>query len=319
MVFPSSVIPTISLGTSTFGWTTNESQSKTILNSFLELGGFFIDTADSYSQWQLGNIGGEAETYIGNWLKSAQSLRKELLISSKVGKSRLSPGLSPKNIVTSCDQSLLRLKTDYIDIYYMHTYDQSVPLEESLNAFERLFTQGKIRGLGLSNFTRDQLLELMSLKTSEYKIEILAFSNHYNLLERDGKDLGYDEYSEATNCKMETEILPLLKEYNIPSVPYHSLARGFLTGKYFEHPELTSVHSERVRKYNDTRGRKVIERLKTVSDSVQKPMASVALEWLRSQHSPTIPAISVRNIAQLKECMERVRLTPEEILFLTLD
>ena len=319
MVFPSSIIPTISLGTSTFGWTTNESQSKAILNSFLELGGFFIDTADSYSQWQLGNVGGEAETYIGNWLASSQSPRTDLLISSKVGKSRLSPGLSAKNIATSCDKSLSRLQTDYIDIYYMHMYDQDVPLEESLGAFEKLFNQGKILGLGLSNFTKDQLIELMSLKTSEYNIEVYAFSNHYNLIERDGKNLGYDGYSEATNCKMETEILPMLSEYDIPNVPYHSLARGFLTGKYLDFPDLISVHSERVRKYNDTRGRKIIERLKIISDSVQKPMASVALEWLRSRHSPTIPTISVRNISQLKDCMEDVRLTPKEIQFLSLD
>jgi len=294
-------ISSLCLGGNVFGWSADERQSHDVLNLYSELGGNFIDTADVYSEWGEGHIGGESETVIGSWLK-ARGSTDDVVMATKVSKLSTRPGLGRANILAACDDSLRRLGRDHIDLYYAHDDDQETPLEETLAAFTELQQAGKIRFAAASNYTGARLLEAAQISKEQSLIEYAALQNHYNLLER-------EEY--------ERDSVPVLAELGIEGVPFFGLARGFLSGKYREGVQVESVRATGVTKYTNEHGWAVLAKLDRLANHHSVSLSAIALAWLRQQPSVAAPIASARTTEQLREIMTHVNLTAEELQFLT--
>ena len=294
-------ISDLCLGGNVFGWSADERQSHEVLNLFTELGGNFIDTADVYSEWGDGHVGGESESVIGTWLKSRSS-GDEVVIATKVAKLSTRPGLSRANIIAACDDSLKRLQRDHIDLYYAHEDDATTPLEETLAAFTELQQAGKIRFAAASNYTGARLLEAAAISKQNNFTEYVALQNHYNLLER-------EEY--------ETDSVPALNELGIEGLPYFGLARGFLSGKYREGVTVESVRAGGVTKYTNEHGWAVLAKLERLANHHSVSLSAIALAWLRQQPTVAAPIASARTTEQLREIMVSVTLSPDELAFLT--
>ena len=294
-------ISNLCLGGNVFGWSADERQSHDVLNLYSELGGNFIDTADVYSEWGEGHVGGESESVIGSWLKSRAST-DDVVIATKVSKLSTRPGLGRANILAACNDSLRRLGRDHIDLYYAHDDDKDTPLEESLAAFTELQQAGKIRFAAASNYTGARLLEAAQISKEQGLIEYSALQNHYNLLER-------EEY--------ERDSVPALAELGIEGVPFFGLARGFLSGKYREGVEVESVRATGVTKYTNEHGWAVLAKLDRLANHHSVSLSAIALAWLRQQPSVAAPIASARTTEQLREIMTHVNLTAEELQFLT--
>ena len=288
------------LGGNVFGWSADEGQSHEVLNLFTELGGNFIDTADVYSEWAEGHVGGESETVIGSWLKS-RGQRDQVVIATKVSKLSTRPGLSKANIIAACDDSLRRLQTDYIDLYYSHDDDQDVRLEETLSAYTELQQAGKIRYAAASNYSGARLLEAAQVAAQNNLTSYVALQNHYNLLER-------DEY--------ERDSVPVLEQLGIDGVPFFGLARGFLTGKYREGLQVESVRAAGVAKYANAHGWALLAKLDRLAQEHSVTPAAIALAWLRQQRGVAAPIASARTAGQLREIMAEVTLNAEDLLLL---
>jgi len=170
----------LALGGNVFGWTADEATSFRILDAFVDAGGNMIDTADVYSAWVPGNRGGESETVIGNWLRRDPSKRDKVVIATKVG---FMAGLKPETIASACEASMQRLGTD-IDLYYHHKDDPEVPFAESLGAMDRLAKAGKVRAIGLSQYSPERLDEALGTAETEGFIRPCALQTWYNLVER---------------------------------------------------------------------------------------------------------------------------------------
>ena len=294
-------ISNLCLGGNVFGWSADERQSHDVLNLYSELGGNFIDTADVYSEWGEGHVGGESESVIGSWLKSRAST-DDVVIATKVSKLSTRPGLGRANVLAACDDSLRRLGRDHIDLYYAHDDDKDTPLEESLAAFTELQQAGKIRFAAASNYTGTSLLEAAQISKEQGLIQYSALQNHYNLLER-------EEY--------ERDSVPALAELGIEGVPFFGLARGFLSGKYREGVEVESVRATGVTKYTNEHGWAVLAKLDRLANHHSVSLSAIALAWLRQQPSVAAPIASARTTEQLREIMTHVNLTAEELQFLT--
>jgi aryl-alcohol dehydrogenase-like predicted oxidoreductase len=265
------------LGANVFGWTADRDTSFAILDGYLAAGGNFLDTSDSYMWRAPGNSGGESETIIGEWL-AARANRDDVVIATKVGSLPTRPGLSAANIATACEDSLRRLRTDRIDLYWSHRDDPDTPQEETAAAFDALVAAGKVRALGASNFSPERLAS--ALPTTPY----VALQPHYNLMER---------------AEFESTLAPLLAETGIACVPYYGLAKGFLTGKYRPGAEVTSVRAEGARAYLDERGLRVLAALDEISAARGVPPGAVALAWLAEQPTVASPIASARTSEQL--------------------
>ena len=294
-------ISNLCLGGNVFGWSADERQSHDVLNLYSELGGNFIDTADVYSEWGEGHVGGESESVIGSWLKSRAST-DDVVIATKVSKLSTRPGLGRANILAACNDSLRRLGRDHIDLYYAHDDDKDTPLEESLAAFTELQQAGKIRFAAASNYTGTRLLEAAQISKEQGLIQYSALQNHYNLLER-------EEY--------ERDSVPALAELGIEGVPFFGLARGFLSGKYREGVEVESVRATGVTKYTNEHGWAVLAKLDRLANHRSVSLSAIALAWLRQQPSVAAPIASARTTEQLREIMTHVNLTADELQFLT--
>jgi len=172
------------LGGNVFGWSATAKESELVLDAYANAGGNFIDSADRYSEWLEGNVGGESETIIGDWMKSRGN-RAEIIVATKVAKLTTRAGLAATNIAGAAEDSLRRLGTDYIDIYYAHHDDESVPLEESLTAFHELVTSGKVRYIAASNYTAQRLAQALKISRDLGISEYLLLQPHYNAIVRD--------------------------------------------------------------------------------------------------------------------------------------
>ena len=285
------------LGGNVFGWSTNEKQGFEVLDAFVKHGGNFVDTADAYSRWVPGHVGGESEAIIGNWIEKRGN-RSEVVIATKVAKLDTRPGLSRKNIIAACDDSLRRLKTDYIDLYYAHEDDQTVELEETLGAFTELRDAGKIRYAAASNYTGARLREAAKISRENGLIEYSALQNHYNLLNR--KDYEHDS-------------APALNELGISGIPFFGLARGFLTGKYREGVTVESVRAGGVTEYANEQGWELLSRMDMVAIAHNASLSAVALAWLRQQATVSAPIASARTAGQVAEIMTEISLTRDEL------
>ena len=295
------VVHPLCLGGNVFGWSADKAQSEAVLDAYTKHGGNFIDTADVYSEWKEGNVGGESETIIGTWAK-ARGNRSDLVIATKVAMLSKRPGLSAANIIAACDESLKRLQTDYIDLYYSHKDDEETPIEETLNAYAQLIAQGKVRYIAASNFTADRLAQSLKFSADNSLPSYVAVQDHYNLMHR---------------SEFENNQLPVLLENAITCIPYFGLARGFLTGKYRAGVTVDSMRAGGVTEYQSEKGYAVVSALEEISKAHNSSIAAVALAWLRAQPAISTPIASARTVQQLDEIIQVVELSADEIEKLT--
>ncbi len=274
----------LALGGNVFGWTADEATSFRILDAFVDAGGTMIDTADVYSAWVPGHKGGESEEVIGRWLKRDPAKRQKVVLATKVG---FMAGLKPETIGPSCDASLQRLGVDTIDLYYQHKDDESVPLADSLKTFDDQAKAGKIRAIGLSNFTPDRLAEACIIARVDGFPAVSAFQTWYNLLERP---------------KYEAALREVAVKEGLAVFPFYSLANGFLTGKYRSKDDLgKSVRGMRNVEYLDGKGPTVLAALDEVAAETGAALASVALAWTMAQPTITAPIASATSLEQAEE------------------
>lgn len=282
----------LNLGGNVFGWTADEENSFAVLDAYHAAGGNFIDTADSYMARAEGNEGGESETIIGNWL-TRRGRRDDIVIATKVGSWARHPGVTAKNIREAAEDSLRRLRTDHIDLYYAHRDFADAPLEETLGAFDELVRAGKVRYIGASNYTAERLAEALSVSDREGFARYVALQPHYNLLERD----------------YERELAPLVEKEGLSTLPYFGLARGFLTGKYRSREAGSeSPRAEGALAYLDERGERVLAVLDEISAAHASTPAAVSLAWLAARPTVAAPIASARNVGQLADLLASVEL-----------
>jgi aryl-alcohol dehydrogenase-like predicted oxidoreductase len=287
----------LNLGGNVFGWTADEPQSFAVLDAYTAAGGNFVDTADLYGG------GGGSEEVLGNWL-AARGNRDDVVVATKVGMWDGRPGLSAANIQAAAEDSLRRLKTDHIDLYYAHRDDPDTPLEETLTAFDALVRAGKVRHLGASNYSAGRLAEALSVSAEGGLARYAVLQPHYNLVERD----------------YEHDLAPLVERAGLVTLPYFALAKGFLTGKYRSKDELgDSPRAARAASYLDARGERVLAALDRIAAAHGVSVATVALAWLRAQPTVVAPIASARTPEQLTDLIASVSLdlTPAEMAALS--
>src|SRR5438034_10961796 len=269
-------VAALCLGGNTFGWTTDQKASEAVLDAYVEAGGNFIDTADVYSRWAAGNVGGESETVLGHWM-AARRNRPAVVIATKVmgqmGPGPNDTGLSRQHIVQGVEASLTRLQTDYIDLYQAHWDDRETPLDETLRAFDDLVRQGKVRYIGASNYVAWRLTRALRESDKRSLMRHESIQPKYNLVFR-------DEY--------ERELEPLCREQGVGVIPYSSLGSGFLSGKYRADRSLPATpRAAGVEKaYMTPRGFAVLGSVDKVAEAVGATPSQVALAWI--VHRPGI-------------------------------
>ncbi len=289
------------LGGNVFGWTADEDASFAVLDAYAAAGGNFVDTADAYSAWVPGHSGGESETIIGKWMASRGN-RDRMVIATKVG--RLGPdknNLRAETIRQAVEDSLRRLQTDYVDLYYAHGDDNpEIPLEETLGAFDELVRAGKVRHIAASNYGPERLREALEVSERDGLASYAAVQPQYNLVDR--------EY--------ERTLAPLCAEKGLPCLPYFALAMGFLTGKYRPGgPAVDSPRAGGAAKYLENGGAAVLEALDEVAAAHGTTVAAVSLAWLRAQPTVATPIASATTVEQLRELlpMAELELSPDEL------
>jgi aryl-alcohol dehydrogenase-like predicted oxidoreductase len=281
-------VPVVMLGGNVFGWTVDEAASFRLLDAAFDAGLNFIDTADVYSRWIPGHVGGESETILGKWF-ARSGKRDQVVIATKVGMDMGDgkQGLAPKYIAEAVEASLRRLQTDRIDLYQSHKDDEKTPLEATLGAFDNLVKQGKVRVIGASNYSGARLREALETSKRNNLAEYATLQPHYNLVEREN---------------YETDLAPVVAEYRLGVIPYFALAGGFLTGKYRSERDVQGkARGGPAGKYLNARGFAVLEALDAVAGDYKSTPASVALAWLMAQPGIAAPIASATNEQQLAD------------------
>ncbi len=295
-------IAPIVLGGNVFGWSADEKTSFALLDAFVDAGFNAIDTADAYSRWVPGHQGGESESIIGRWLK-ARGRRDDVLIFTKVG-SDMGSGTTLKGdyVLRAAEDSLRRLQTDHIDLYQTHFDDLDTPVEETLQAYAKLISQGKVRVIGASNVSPARLRE--SLETSR-RLGIPRYEclqPNYNLYDRAGYERDYEA---------------LCIEEQLGVINYYALASGFLTGKYRSRQDLSksAARGGGVARYLNPRGLRILDALDAVAARHDATPAQIALAWLLARPSITAPIVSATNLTQLAELLKapQIRLSDEDL------
>jgi aryl-alcohol dehydrogenase-like predicted oxidoreductase len=251
-----------------------------------------IDTADVYSAWVEGHQGGESETVIGRWLKRDPSKRDKVVIATKVG---LMAGLAPETIAPACEASLRRLGIDTIDLYYHHKDDPDVGLADSLGATDALVKAGKVRALGLSQYSAERVEEAMQTVRENGLTRPCALQTWYNLVERE---------------KLEGLLRDVALANGLGIIPFYGLANGFLTGKYRTREDLgKSTRGGRVEGYLEGKGMRILAALDRLHAETGAPLAAIALAWTNVQPGIAATLASATSVAQLDELTEAMNLT----------
>jgi len=279
----------LALGTNIFGWTTDETAAHGVLDAFVGGGGNFIDTADSYSMWVAGHTGGEAETIIGSWLATS-GRRDDVVLGTKVGQHPRYTGLAPTTVAAAAEESLRRLRTDYIDVYFAHLDDDDTPLHETVAAFDGLVKAGKVRFVGLSNYSAERIREWIRVAKAEGFDPPAVLQPVYNLVSR---------------RLYETDLAAAAEEGNLAVMPYFGLASGFLTGKFRSLDDISGTDRAMITQgFFSDEGLDVIDVLEDLATAHSVSMAAVALGWLVSRPGVIAPIASARNEHQLGDLME---------------
>lgn len=291
------------MGTQTFGWGADEADAHKLADQFVEAGGNFFDTSNIYNQ-------GQSETILGTWQKKYGN-RSRLVIATKVffpaGDDPNDSGLSRKHIFTQIDNSLRRLQTDYVDLYQAHCWDSSTPIEETFQAFNDLVRAGKVRYIGVSNFTPSQLVRVNMLCERHGWSRIDCLQPEYSLLVR----------------STEWELLPVCEEDGIGVIAWSPLAGGWLTGKYRRgQPPPTDSRVGRADRWDDLPEQRenektwqIIDVLLSIAGERGKTPSQIALNWVLQQPGVTSPIFGARTTSQLADNLGSVgwSLTTEEL------
>ena len=284
----------LAFGGNVFGWTIDEATSFRLLDAWVDAGFNLIDTADSYSNWAPGHVGGESETVLGNWMH-ARGNRDNVVVATKVG-GDMGEGknLRKDYILRSVEASLKRLRTDYIDLYQTHWDDLDTPIEDTLEALDQLVMAGKVRWIGASNYSPERLQESMRISSAMGLSSYVSLQPRYNLFDRD---------------VFERDYAPICKEHGLGVLNYYALASGFLTGKYRTEADFgKSVRGSSMPKYLTPHGLKILTALDTVSERLSSTPASVSLAWLMALPHIVAPIASATSITQLNELMSAAEL-----------
>jgi aryl-alcohol dehydrogenase-like predicted oxidoreductase len=282
------MVSELCLGCMTFGQEADEATSKEIVGRFLDAGGNFVDTADVYSK-------GVSEEITG---RALDGVRDDVVLATKVrfpmGEGPNDVGLSRKHVTQACEDSLRRLGTDYIDLYQVHCWDAATPLEETLSALTDLVRSGKVRYIGVSNFTGWQLMRSLAVSEREGLEKFVCLQPQYSLAERN----------------IEREILPVCVEEGLGVIPWSPLGGGFLSGKYRrgeEPPEDSRIAGavESMEEYWDRRATErnwaTLDVVGRISEETGKSYAQISLNWLLRQDGVTAPIIGARTLEQLRD------------------
>lgn len=290
----------LGLGGNVFGGNSDAATSEQVLDAFVDGGGNFIDTADQYSFWVPGNQGGESETILGTWMQRRKN-RDKVIIATKVGGLPSRKGLAPDNIAVAADESLRRLQTDYIDLYYAHFDDESQSIESIAESFDKLVQAGKVRHVAISNMSVERIEEWMRVAKENGLAVPVALQPEYNLVRRRTYEQDYG---------------PLAERHQLAVFPYFSLASGFLTGKYRTKADLEGAkRGGAVAAYLNDEGLEVVRALETIASAHGTAMATVALSWLLAKPTVTAPLASATSVQQLEELMAApgLQLSAEEV------
>jgi aryl-alcohol dehydrogenase-like predicted oxidoreductase len=291
------------LGGNVFGWTADRTTSFSLLDAFVDAGLNAIDTADSYSRWVPGHVGGESETIIGDWLAANPGKRDKVVLITKVG-SDMGSGkrdLSPGYIASAAEASLRRLRVDAIDLYLSHWPDPETPCADTLGAYARLIEAGKIRSIGASNLDATQLGEALRVADQTGLPRYQVLQPGYNLHDR---------------AALEGPLLDLCRAEDLGVITYFSLAKGFLSGKYRSEDDLgKSPRGSGIEPYLTPRGFAILGALDIVAMRLGATPAEVALAWIMAKPDITAPIASATNRAQLDSLVRATRLVlaPEDV------
>ena len=295
------IVPLV-FGGNVFGWTIDEKQSFAVLDAFIDHGFNAIDTADVYSSWAPGNKGGESETILGRWFKARPGVRDKVTLFTKVGSDLGQPGkkgLGTKWISQAIDESMARLNTDVVDLYFSHWPDSDTPYEQTLIAFQRLLAAGKIRAVGASNLNVEQLAEALQVAKDKQLPRYQVLQPEYNLYER---------------ASFEGPLRDLCIKEGLGVVTYYSLASGFLSGKYRSMADLDkSKRGEGVAKYLDDRGLDILKALDEVAAGHSAKPAEVALAWVIHSEGVTAPIVSATSVEQVESFARALELKLSEV------
>lgn len=291
------MVSPLCFGGNVFGWTLDQNQSFRLLDQLVDEGWNFIDTADMYSRWKPGNVGGESETILGNWFASSGK-RDKVVLTSKVGmdmgEGRI--GLKAAYIKQAVEDSLRRLQTDRIDLYQAHQDDPDTGQQETMEAFDRLVRDGKVRYIGASNFSAARLASALKVSDENNLARYRTLQPLYSLMERDA---------------FEAELQPLCVREKIDVLPYYSLASGFLTGKYRKAEDAAKSARGKgvVDKYLNDRGLKVLAALDDISAELNTTLGAVSIAWLMSRPAVAAPIVSATSSEQLAELISATSLS----------
>ena len=302
------------LGGNVFGWTAHGDDARAVLDAFYEAGGRMIDTADVYSAWVPGHVGGESESFIGEWLQS-RGVRQDMRIHTKTGMLSRKTGVyiggpgdpdlyQPAEVFLSLDASLERLRTDYLDLYYAHRDYPELPIRQIVEAFDKAVNSGKVREIGVSNISAERLSAALDAAEAANAAPFTVLQNQYNLVARD--DYG-------------PELQRLCTARGIAMLPFFGLASGYLTGKYRKPEDFEQGNrSHRVRDFDEA-GRPVLAEMDRIAIETGASLPAIALAWLVRQPGIPAPIASARTVEQLEQMLEftRLELTDDQLARLT--
>lgn len=295
------VLP-LNLGGNTFGWTSDRETSFAVLDDFLAAGGTFVDTADGYSAWAPGNSGGESEAILGEWM-AERGVRDRMVIATKVSTKPDRKGLSAENVEAALTESLQRLRTDHVDLYYFHFDDETVAIADQVRTAHELVASGRVRHMALSNYSPARMREWLEAARDLDLTLPVAIQPHYNLLHR---------------AEVEQDYAPLAREFDLAVFPYFALASGLLTGKYRSREDLAGTAREGMTadRFGDE-ALAVIDALDVVATAHGSEPTSVALAWLLAK-GVTAPIASASRPAQLPALLAATELdlTEDEVALL---
>jgi aryl-alcohol dehydrogenase-like predicted oxidoreductase len=296
----------LAFGGNVFGWTADEATSFALLDAFVGAGFNLIDTADSYSRWAPGHQGGESETIIGRWI-ARRGHHDDVIIATKVG-SDMGKGykcLRREYILEEVEQSLRRLGVDCIDLYQSHWDDETTPLEETLDAYQRLLRDGKVKAIGASNLSAARLQQAIDTSHARGLPRYLTLQPLYNLYDREA---------------FEGPLQDLCVREGLGVITYFSLAAGFLTGKYRSEADYgKSARGGGMKKYMNERGLRILAALDVAAQQHGATPAQIALAWLLTRPGVTAPIVSATSLDQLRELERAIEITLDAATLRRLD